>query len=106
MAVKLNRTGFENAKELIRKGEVVDDERGQWSSHQPRTREQNELLGDRGMEEYGKWHLAVDDMRGVNSKGRYKFLIGDFQTVHACALRAAESQAGQYADAEIERAIT
>ena len=40
MAVKLNRTAFEFAKELIVVGRFVFDERDAWSEHRPSRRKQ------------------------------------------------------------------
>ncbi len=104
MAVKLNRTGFEYAKELIAAGKAVQDERDAWSEHQPSTQQENEFIHAHGFEEYGKWHLGIDDEAGEDTKQRYKFPYGDFEKVHRCAVLSAESRAGQYKHFDIERA--
>jgi hypothetical protein len=61
MSVKLNRTGFEFAKELIAQGRVVRDERDAWSEDQPSTAMENEFIRLNGFREYAKWHLAIDE---------------------------------------------
>ena len=61
MAVKLNRTSFEYAKELVTQGKVVVDERDAWSEDQPSTQEENEFIDAHGYAEYAKWHLGIDD---------------------------------------------
>jgi hypothetical protein len=104
MAVKLNETAFEHARALIDEGDVVVDERDDWSEHQPSTDDENRFIERRGIREYAKWHLGLDDEQDENNKGRYKFPYGDFQKVHRCAILAAESRAGQYKYADIERA--
>jgi hypothetical protein len=104
MSVKLNATGFEHAKRLIQAGEILRDDRGMLSSHKPSTREESEFLQERGMEEYSKWYLAIDDSKGVNTRTRYKFPLGDFERVHRCSVLVAESSAGQYADTDLVRA--
>lgn len=104
MAVKLNRSGFAHAKELVSKGKVVIDERDDWSEHQPTTSEENIFIQANGFAEYGKWHLGIDDEEDENTKKRYKFPYGDFANVHRCAVLSAESRAGQYKHFDIERA--
>lgn len=104
MAVKLHRAGFDHAKRRVQEGEVVLDERDDWSEHQPSAEEENEFIRRHGMSEYGKWHLGIDDEEDEDTKGRYKFPYGDFKKVHRCAILAAESRAGQYKYFDIENA--
>ena len=104
MAVKLNRTAFEFAKQLINEGRVVNDARDAWSEHQPSTHKKNQFIRIHGFEEYSRWHLGIDDEQRENTKRRYKFPYGDFADVHRCAILSAESRAGQYKHIDIERA--
>ena len=53
---------------------------------------------------YGRWHLGVDDAHGPQTKSRYKFPYGDFESVHRCAVLSAESRAGQYDHDDIKLA--
>src|SRR5260370_17685845 len=102
MAVKLNKSGFEYGKELIREGEVVHDERDPWSEHQPSAEDENNFIREHGWPAFGKWHLGIDDAHGENTKGRYKFPYGDFARVHRCGVLTAESRAGQYKHFDVE----
>jgi diketogulonate reductase-like aldo/keto reductase len=43
MSVKLNKGGFDHAKELIREGCVAQDEKNEWSKHQPSAEKENDL---------------------------------------------------------------
>jgi hypothetical protein len=104
MAVKLNRTGYDHAKGLVKDGKVVLDERDDWSEHQPSAQEENDYIEAHGYREYGRWHLGIDDEQKEDTKGRYKFPCGDFENVHRCAVLSAESRAGQYDHADIESA--
>ena len=106
MAVKLNRTSFEYAKELVTQGKVVVDERDAWSEDQPSTQEENEFIDAHGYAEYAKWHLGIDDEQDESTKKRYKFPYGGFNKVHRCAVLSAESRAGQYKHLDIERAAS
>jgi hypothetical protein len=105
MAVKLNRTGYEHAQALAKSGQIVVDDRDDWSEHQPSADDENRFIEEHGWAEYSKWHLGVDDEHGVETKGRYKFPYGDFEKVHRCALLAAESRASQYDYEDIARAV-
>jgi hypothetical protein len=105
MAVKLHQPGYDHAKELIGDGHVVLDDRDAWSEHQPSAAEENAFIAEHGYAEYGRWHLGIDDERGVETKGRYKFPYGDFKDVHRCAVLSAESRAGQRKYEDIEAAV-
>ena len=104
MSVKLNITGFEYAKELVAEGKVARDERDACSEDQPTTAVVNEFIRLNGFREYAKWHLAIDDDQGPDTKKRYKFPYGDFKKVHRCGVLTAESRAGQYKHFDVERA--
>jgi hypothetical protein len=104
MAVRLNETAFEHAKALIDEGSVVADKRDDWSEHQPSSRDENRFIEDRGIREYAKWHLGIDDEEDPDNKSRYKFPYGQLARVHRCAILASESRAGQYKYADIEKA--
>lgn len=105
MAVRLNSTAFEYAQDLIKSGRFVNDERDDWSEHQPSAAQENHFIEEHGWAEYAKWHLGVDDEEGEETKARYKFPYGDFERVHRCGLLAAESRAGQYKYFDIEQAV-
>jgi hypothetical protein len=82
----------------------VLDGRDAWSEHQPSAQEENEFIDLHGFDEFGKWHLGIDDEKGEHTKGRYKFPYGDFENVHRCGVLSAESRAGQYKYYDIENA--
>jgi hypothetical protein len=104
MATKLNRAGFEHAKQLINDDHIVLDDRDAWSEHQPTAEQENEFIRAHGFREYGKWHLGVDDEADEETKAHYKYPYGDFKDVHRCAVLSAESRAGQYKHHDVENA--
>jgi hypothetical protein len=104
MTVKLNRRGFDHAKELIDDGKFVFDQRDAWSEHQPSSQQENDFIERHGIEDYGKWHLGINDEKPAETKGRYEFPYGDFKKVHRCGVISAESRAGQYKHFDIENA--
>jgi hypothetical protein len=57
----LNRRAFDHAKELVKDGKFVFDERDAWSEHQPSAEQENEFIRRHGFGEYAKWHLGNDD---------------------------------------------
>jgi hypothetical protein len=103
-AVTINVDAFNFASQLIKQGRFVADKKGAWSSDHPARSQQNAFVRDQGFSEYAKWHLAVDDRKAFDSKARYKFPFGDFQSVHRCGLLAAKSRAREYGYREIEAA--
>jgi hypothetical protein len=86
MTVKLNRTAFDYAKDLIKAGRFVFDERDAWSEHQPSTREENDFIERHGFEEYAEWHLGINEEKPEQTKGRYEFPYGNFKDVHRCGV--------------------
>jgi hypothetical protein len=104
VTVKLNRTGFDRARALVDKGRLVADERNAWTEHQPSAQDENDFIRRHGIDEYGLWHLGIDDDARQGTKLHYKFPYGDFKNVHRCNVLAAESRAGQYKYHDIEDA--
>jgi hypothetical protein len=104
MAAHLHRSALTHARDLIKQGKTVRDDRDAWSEHQPSAAKENEFIRRNGWREYGKWHLGIDTQEDEGTKARYKFPYGDFSRVHRCALISAESRAGQYKYLDIERA--
>jgi hypothetical protein len=104
MAVKLHEPGYDQARSLIEAGQVVRDERDDWSEHQPTADEENRFVEEHGWAEYGRWHLASDDEYDAETKEHWKFPFGDFEKVHRCGVLAAESRAGQYGHDDVKSA--
>ncbi|MEU4015770.1 hypothetical protein AB0E56_10945 [Microbacterium sp. NPDC028030] len=105
MTVRLNKEALALARTLVREGDVVRDERDDWSEHAPSTAEENAFIEKHGMSEYAKWHLAEDTAETEGTKGRLKFPYGDFRRVHRCAVISGESRAGQHDHTSIEKAL-
>ena len=61
MATKLNKRAFKHAKNLILKGECIQDEKDKWSEHQPSAEKENKFIEKNGISEYGKWYLGIED---------------------------------------------
>lgn len=100
--MKLNEQAYEQAKKLIREGNVRLDERDAWSEHKPSTEEENRFIQEHGFGEYSKWFLGIDTGKREGQKGRYTFPYGDFENIHRCGVLAAEVRAGQYKYPDIE----
>jgi hypothetical protein len=104
MSANLYRKGYEHARSLVELGHVQRDRRDDWSEHRPSADEENDVIRRHGLDEYAKWHLGVDPDSPEDTKSHYKFPYGDFKKVHRCAVVSAESRAGQYKHADIEKA--
>jgi hypothetical protein len=105
MTVQLNQDALSHANGLVRRGEIVSDERDDWSEHAPTAAEENKFLDKHGIGEYAKWHLGEDTSKTEGTKGRYLFPYGDFTRIHRCAVISGESRAGQFDHASIEKAL-
>ena len=95
MTVKLNSTALTHARDLVKKGAVVRDERDDWSEHAPSASDENAFLDGHPVGEFAKWYLGIDTDKTEGTKGRYSFPFGDFESVHRCGVLAAESRAAQ-----------
>ena len=104
MTVKLNRAALANARKLIAGGDVVHDERDDWSDAAPTADEENHFIERHGFGEYGKWHLGVDDDKPEDTKGHYSFPFGDFRKVRRGGVISLESRAAQNGHDDIARA--
>jgi hypothetical protein len=104
MSVNLNDRALGHARELVKAGKVVRDERDDWSEHAPSTAEQNDFVEKKGWGDYGLWHLGIDADASEETKGRYSFPYGDFERVHRCAVISLESRAAQNDHNDIAKA--
>jgi hypothetical protein len=95
MTVKLNSAALSHAKQLVRKGKVVRDDRDAWSEAAPTADEENRYLEKHGIAEYSKWFLGVDESKSEDTKGRYSFPYGDFRNVRRGGVISLESRAAQ-----------
>lgn len=104
MTTRLNRDALDHAERLIERGDVVRDERDDWSEHAPSADDENRMIENDGWDAYADWHLGVDREESEETKGRFSFPFGDFRRVHRCAVISLESRAAQYDHDEIARA--
>lgn len=95
MTVKLNRKALDHARSLVKKGDVVRDERDDWSEDAPSADDENAFIEKHGWEQYALWHLGEDAEKNEETKGRYSFPYGDFVKVHRGAVISLESRAAQ-----------
>lgn len=104
MAITLNRDALKHAEHLIDDGDVVRDERDDWSEHAPSTEKENRVIDREGWDAYAEWHLGIDRQESPETKGRFSFPMGDYAKIHRCAIVSLESRAAQYDHDEIARA--
>jgi hypothetical protein len=104
VTTRLNERAYAFAEQQVKDGNIVSDQRDDWSEHQPSARQGNEFIEAHGWEEYARWHLGLDDEASEHTKARYKYPYGDFVRVHRCGLLAVEVRAGRYRHSDIEEA--
>ena len=100
----VQRKTVDHARDLIKSGKVEEDRRDDWSEDAASTDAANRYIEQHGMDEYAKWHLAVDDDEDKDNKGAYAFPIGDFKKVHRGAVIAAKVRAAQYHHSNVTKA--
>ena len=103
MSNHLNKKALEQARRRVEKGDVVRDERDDWSEHAPSADDENRFIEKNGWDEYALWHLGEDPEKSEETKGRFSFPYGDFRKVHRCAVLALESRAAQNDHDDIAR---
>ncbi len=104
MSIAVNTQGVEQARTLIRDGKVDRNDRGDWSKDRPSAEDEDVFISNNGWDAYAKWHLGIDESADPRTKKAYSFPYGDFVVVHRAGVIAAESRAGEYKHAEIEKA--
>jgi hypothetical protein len=104
MTTRLNETALRHARTLVREGDVMRDERDDWSEDAPSADEENAFIEEHGWTQYRHWHLGFDDEANPETKEAYTFPYGDFRKVHRCAVISLESRAGQYDHDDIREA--
>jgi hypothetical protein len=105
MTIRLNDAALSHARGLLSRGDLVADERDDWSEHAPSADDENSFIDREGMAEFAKWHLGEDTDATEGTKGRYTFPYGDFTKLHRCAVISGESRAGQYDHPAIRDAL-
>src|SRR4051794_24822962 len=104
MSVKLNKQAVKHARQLIKAGKVVRDERDAWSEDALPAKKESEGLKKHDWSEYSDWHLGVNTEASDETKGRFEFPYGDYKKVHRCAVISMESRAAQYGHRDIAKA--
>ncbi|MGY1809337.1 hypothetical protein ACI8AF_18380 [Blastococcus sp. SYSU D00669] len=99
---EVNQAAVRRARELIDGGDV--DTGTEWSTAAPSTEQGNEVIEEKGWEEFAAWHLAVDPGASEETKGRFAFPYGDFRTVNRAALIHAKQRASQNGHEAVEQA--
>ncbi len=103
MAITLNRSALDHARQLIVQGKYVLDDTRAWSAHRPSATDENRFIARHGFDEYSRWYLGLDLDARPNTKRRYRFPYGDFKKVHRCGVLAAEFRAMQQGYEDIRR---
>src|SRR5690349_3169671 len=104
MAFVLNKRAVEHAQKLIREGRFVSDCGELWSAHRATAAQENAFWIERGIADYGRWHLGLDPDEDEETRAHYAFPFGDFTRAHRCELLLAEDRARELGCSAIARA--
>jgi hypothetical protein len=99
---RVNKDGVAQARKLIDAGKY--DDTTEWSEAAASTDDENAEIERHGYDGYGAWHLAVDPDASEETKKRYAFPFGDFNTVNRAALIHGKQRAVQNDHDEIAEA--
>ena len=97
---RVNNAGVAYAKDLIASRHYIV--RSRWTDVQPSASDQNEYLQSHSWAEYGRWHLAINDKAGEETKSRFAFGFGDFRRIHRSAIIACYFRAAEWDHKEVE----
>ncbi len=97
MRVTLNKKAFEFAKEMIHQGKF-DDKHGRGESAQvkPTDAQEQAYIKSFGWDQFSKWYLGAHLDRPENTRNRYEFPMGDFQTIHRADLLDIQKRAHEH----------
>ena len=98
----VNRKAVAHARRLIDAHRYVV--RSDWGDVQPHADDQNAYLDAHDWDEYGAWHLGLNDNARDETKARHAFVFGDFRRLHRSALVACLYRAAEWEHMEIEQA--
>ncbi len=105
MAIKLNKSAYEHAVEIIKNGlEVEPDTNRSWEEEKATDDEEIRYLNTHTLNEYGLWFLGVDTDADPEDRSKFVYPFGDFNVVHKSALLVAKKEAAKNGDKEIEEA--
>ncbi len=102
MAIKVNPAGVEFAEQRIGEGDYRIST--VWRQAQPSPTAAARFLDENGIDEYARWHLAVETDEPRTSPAHYTFPIGDFRSVHRSGLIAAQQDAAKHGYEDVEEA--
>ncbi len=103
MALRLNRDALDHAQRLVETGNIVRD--SDWGRVCPAPEDEGRFIAEHGWDEYARWHLGIDEAEPPQSKRRFRFLTGDFRSLHRGALVNARGRAAEGRHFDIEAAI-
>src|SRR5260370_7306650 len=80
----VNDRAIVHARRLIDARQYVLD--SNWGEVQPGAHDENAFLKGHTWNEYGEWHIGLNEEATDETKSRYSFVYGDFRRVHLTPL--------------------
>lgn len=98
----VNRRAVAHIRKLIAAKHYVLD--SDWGEAQPTAADENRFLKNHSWEDFAAWHLGLTEDATDETKGRYAFVVGDFQRVHRTGLIACQYRAAEWRHKQVELA--
>ncbi len=103
MAIKLNKSGYDNAVAIIKNGLEVEHDTD-WNEDRPTKDEAIRFLDNHDLNEYGLWFLGVDTEVPAKDSSKFIYQYGDFAVLHKSALEDIVKQATKNKNDEVKNA--
>lgn len=91
MSLTLNPETVDFAGEQIENGNFSTEHT--WEDARPTADREQAYLDKHGWEEFARWYLAIDVEQPGRTRERYRYPVGDFDTVHRSSLVDAHRRA-------------
>lgn len=98
----VNKRAVAHVRKLIAAKHYVLD--SDWGEAQPTAADENRFLKNHSWEDFAAWHLGLTEDATDETKGRYAFVVGDFQRVHRTGLIACQYRAAEWRHKQVELA--
>jgi hypothetical protein len=98
----VNARAVAHARKLIAAKHYVLD--SDWGEAQPTAADENRFLKNHSWGDFAAWHLGLTEDATDETKGRYAFVVGDFQRVHRTGLIACQYRAAEWRHKQVELA--
>ena len=102
MPLSLNPETVDFASDQIENGNFSTEQI--WEDARPTADREQVYLENHSWKEFARWHLAIDVEQPGETRERYRYPVGDFDTIHRSSLVDAHRRATEAGQEEIASA--